>query len=105
MVRLHPTVDPVVLNKQESLVFNVIIFSDQKKAKCEMLFCEMKSVISVRQIGVMIFNEDHLWWHANSLLTLDLLFNKQTRPSRTPISNQTVENIRQLLIRVIAFLE
>lgn len=35
-------VNPVILNKQESLVFNAVTFSVQEKAKFSM-FCELKS--------------------------------------------------------------
>lgn len=91
-------VDHVILNKQESFVSNANMYSDQEKAKCVMLFCELKSVVSVQRRFRMIYNKDPP--HRNNIHRWCKQFTdtgsvkKQTRPGRPPVSNQTVENIR-----------
>lgn len=83
-------VDPVALNKQESFVFNTIMFSDQAKTKWVMLFCELKSVISVQRKFRLIYNNKllahgnkiHRWCKHCSLPTLDELKSKLKRCRR-----------------------
>lgn len=82
-------VNPVVLSKEKSVVFNAIIFSDRDKAKCVILLCELKIVISVQRIFRICYNKDPT--HKSNCHRCCKQFadagsvKKQTRPGRRNI--------------------
>lgn len=87
--------NPVILNKEESFVFNAIMCSDQEK-KTVMAFCELKSVISLQQRFRMFNNKDpplrnnkHRW--SNHFINTGSVKN-QPRKGRPPVPNQTPED-------------
>lgn len=96
-------VNTVILNKQE-LFFQCNHFADQEKAKCVMLFYELKSVILVQLRFTLIYSKAppqiHKIYRWYKQFTNIGSVKKLTRASRPPVSSETVENIRLRLIRL-----
>lgn len=99
-------VNPVVLSKEKSVVFNAIILSDRDKAKCVMVSCELKTVISVQRSFRTCYNKEPT--HRSKFYRCCKQFadagsiKKRTRPGRRnikePIYLDKIENSSELLL-------
>lgn len=98
-------VNPIILSKEESFVFNTIMFSDEDNAECVMLFYE-----SVNLSRWFKCSLDFKWLTINIRRWCKQFTDNGSVKSKLdhlcrPVSNQTAENIRSLSIRNTVFLK